>query len=89
MIVNGEDVEFVHSYCFYPSNFEKKINDIAGEEITTKSFNISFMPGLIQSFKIRKYKMYIFINEVLPNIGFKQEDGYNVVWDKDEVCCEI
>lgn len=85
---NG-DVELAHSSICYPVKFEKKINEIAGEKITTEGPPISFMPGFRNSFSIKSDKMDIFVAKVMPNIGFKFEDGCNLVWDKDEVCCEI
>jgi hypothetical protein len=83
------DVELAHSSICYPSKFERKINDIAGEKITKEGPPISFMPGFRNSFCIKGEKMNIFVDKVIPVIGFKFEDGCNLVWDKDEICWEI
>ena len=90
MQLENGNVELSHMSCYYPHEFEKKINSIAGENITIiKESTISFAPGLIQSFCIKKENLDLFIKKVLPNVGFKFENGYNLIWDKDEVCHEI
>lgn len=78
------DVELSHSSCCYPVKFEEKINQLAGEKITIKGPYISFLPGFIHTFSIKKDKLDLFLQKVIPNIGFKYENGYNIVWDKEE-----
>jgi hypothetical protein len=89
MVTHNGDIELSHSSCYYPHRFEKKINQLAGEEITITEPNIPFMPGLIQTFYIKKEKWNVFVEKVLPHIGFKAEYMNNVVWDKDEETFEI
>lgn len=89
MITKGGDIELANSSPLYPSLFEQKINNFAGETITTVGTEISFIPGFRNSFAIRKDKWDIFVKKCIPNIGVKEEYNNNVVWDKDEETFEI
>jgi len=85
LLMQTEDgVELNNKSCYYPTEFEKKVNILAGETITCRGPSISFMPNFHNSFCIQQEKWNVFVEKVLPYIGSKLEHNNNVVWDKDE-----
>jgi hypothetical protein len=67
----------------YPNAFEGKINTLAGENITEAAPPLGgFFGNFVNTFIVKKDKIDIFKQKVLPNIGFNR--GTSTVWDKDE-----
>lgn len=64
---NG-DIQVDHDSCFYPHKLEKKINELAGEEITCEGCDIPFAPGLRQNFGIKAEHFPRFVREIIPKI---------------------
>jgi hypothetical protein len=79
------DIYFNNLSPMYPTTFEKRINELAGEEITKHAKPIGGLFGnFINTFVIKSEKKNIFTSKVFPNISSKKEDGAIFVWDNEE-----
>ncbi len=82
----NKDVLFDNLSPMYPVNFERKINELAGEKITSRAPVLGgFFGNFVNTFVVKFDKFPLFRDKVLPLIGSKTEEGNGTdVWDKDE-----
>ena len=81
--------EIINNSPMFPFSFEKKINSLAGENITGFGIEQPFISGFINSFCILKDKIDVF-KRILPQIGHScNKDEGLIIWNKDEEGYEI
>lgn len=83
-MLNG-DINFDHLGCCYPSTFEQKINDIAGEKITCMGPSAPFFSAFVTTFCIKNEKKDLFFKKVFPNLITELNSNNIFVFDQDEV----
>lgn len=85
---NG-DINVENSHLYYPVELEDKINLLANETITKQAGPCLpvLLGNFINSFVIKKEKIQVFYDKVLPFIGNKIIDGIPVeIWRVEEEC---